>query len=53
MWLPPLELAILSKTVRITEHARPNVVEYFNFFLQNSVQVCKIVGTMFQKQVIY
>ena len=39
---PHLEFAILSRKFRITEHAQSSVVEHFNFFLQNSVQVCKI-----------
>ena len=28
-----LELAILSRKFRITEHAQSSAVEYFNFFL--------------------
>ena len=31
---PHLELAILSRTFGITEHAQPSAVEHFNFFLQ-------------------
>ena len=30
-----LELAILSRKFRITEHAQSSVVEYFNFFLRD------------------
>ena len=37
---PHLELAILSRTFRITEHAQSSV-EYFNLLLQNSVQALK------------
>ena len=29
---PQLELAILSKEFRITEHAQSSVVKYFSFF---------------------
>ena len=35
------ELTILSGKFRITEHAQ-SIVDYFNFFQQNPLEVCKI-----------
>ena len=54
-----LELAILSRKFRITEHAQSNVVKYFSFFQQNSLEVFQdlhvhqVNGIRPQKPVIY
>ena len=54
-----LELAILSKMFRNTEHAQSSAVEYFNFFsieINLSLQDLhfhQVMGIMLQKQVIY
>ena len=54
-----LELAILSRTFRATEHAQSSAVEYFNFFsieINLSLQDLRfhqVMGIMLQKQVIY
>ena len=56
---PHLELAILSRKFRITEHAQSSVVEYFNFFsaeISSSLQDLhfhQVMDMMLQKQVIY
>ena len=56
---PHLELAILSRKFRITEHLQSSVVEYFNFFLQKEVKLARPAFSpgsgykMLQKQVIY
>ena len=54
-----LELAILSRKFRTTEHAQWSAVEYFNFFsieinlnLQD-LYFHQFMGIMLQKQVIY
>ena len=54
-----LELAILSRMFRTTEHAQSSGVEYFNFFsieinlnLQD-LHFHQVMGIMLQKQVIY
>ena len=54
-----LELAILSRKFRITDHAQSSIVEYFNFFsidinlsLQN-LHFHQVMGKILQKQVIY
>ena len=39
---PHLELAILSRKFRITKQGQSSVVDVLKFFLQKSVQVCKI-----------
>ena len=54
-----LELAILSRKFRITEHAQSSAVEYFNFFsieINLSLQDLhfhQVMGIMLQKQLIY
>ena len=54
-----LELAILPRKFRITEHAQSSAVEYFNFFsieINLSLQDLhfhQVMGIMRQKQVIY
>ena len=54
-----LELAILSRKFRTTEHAQSSAVEYFNFFsieINLSLQDLhfhQVMGIMLQKQVIY
>ena len=54
-----LELAILSRTFRTTEHAQSSGVEYLNFFpmeINLSLQDLhfnQVMGIMLQKQVIY
>ena len=54
-----LELAILSRKFRNTEHAQSSAVEYFNFFsieINSSLQDLRfhqVMGIMLQKQVIY
>ena len=54
-----LELAILSRKFRTTEHAQSSAVEYFNFFsieINLSLQDLRyhqVMGIMLQKQVIY
>ena len=54
-----LELAILSRKFRITEHAQSSAVEYFNFFsieINLSLQDLhfhQVMGIMLQRQVIY
>ena len=54
-----LELAILSRKFRITEHAQSSAVEYFNFFsteINLSLQDLHfhhVMGIMLQKQLIY
>ena len=56
---PHLELAILPRKFRTTEHAQSSAVEYFNFFsieinlnLQD-LYFHQVMGIMLQKQVIY
>ena len=36
-----LELAILSRKFRITEHAQSSAVEYFNFFYRDQFQFAR------------
>ena len=54
-----LELAILSRMFRITEHAQSSTVEYFKHFsieINLSLQDLHfhlVMGIMLQKQVIY
>ena len=54
-----LELAILSRKCKTTEHAQSTAVEYFNFFsieINLSLQDLhfhQVMGIMLQKQVIY
>ena len=54
-----LELAILSRKLRITGHAQSSAVEYFHFFpidINLSLQDLhfhQVIGIMLQKQVIY
>ena len=54
-----LELAILSRKFRATEHAQSSSVEYFNIFsieINLSLQDLhfhQVMGIMLQKQVIY
>ena len=56
---PDLELAILSRKFRTTEHSQSSVVEYFNFFcteISSSLQDLhfhQVMDIMLQKQVIY
>ena len=52
-----LELAILSRKSRITEHGRLSVVKYFNFCRQNTLEAIlsfpQVMGIVPQKPVIY
>ena len=54
-----LELAILSRKFRTTEHAQSSAVEFFNFFsveINLSLQDLhfhQVMGLMLQNQVIY
>ena len=53
-----LELAILSRKYRITEHAQSSAVEYFNFSIEINLSLQdlhfhQVMGIMLQKQVIY
>ena len=54
-----LELAILSRKFRTTEHAQSSAAEFFNFFsieINLSLQDLhfhQVIGMMLQKQVIY
>ena len=54
-----LELVILSRKFRITDHAQSSVVEYFNFFSaeinsnSEDLHFYQVMGIMLQKQVIY
>ena len=54
-----LELAILSRKFRTTEHAQWSAVEYFNFFSMEinlnlqDLYFHQVMGIMLQKQVIY